>query len=352
MLVGINYPWIDYGWDFGFPPSAWVAEDKVCEWREGKRKRIDEDFRRFSLQGISAVRWFLLGDGSNFGMDEFAPQKIGGKWIFDPLPEGHPYYSQLSDDFRYLLQICRRHGLKLLPSLIDFGWCFQGASAAGIPGIVKGGRYDIIRNPAKRQAFFDRAFEPLLDASLQYPDTLYAWELINEPEWAVRTFWNLFGKCKNRTVPLDEMKEFIAEGVDRINKKKSPDGSGAFQSSVGFAHWETMDTWDAEKLGITLHQFHYYAQKNRRLPEHSELTSHPCVVGEFATAAERDWPDLSLRNKDQTTANRLCCIENKEYPACFLWSANAVDRATRWTDVEHREVYAFTGASPADNRRA
>lgn len=76
-----------------------------------------------------------------------------------------------------------------------------------------------------------------------------------------------------------------------------------------------------------------------------------CVVREFATARGRDWPDLRILNKDQTTANRLCCIEDKGYPACFMWSAKAIDPATRWTEAEHREVVAYNSSSRPDELR-
>lgn len=338
MLVGINYPWIDYGWDFGDPPAAWVANESLPAWRETKRKQIEEDFRLFAAQGIFAVRWFLLADGLNYGTGESAPRKTGGTWTFDPLPVGHPFYSHLCDDFEFVLQVCGKNDLKLFPSLIDFHWCHQGMPVAGNPDIIKSGRYDIVRDPAKRLAFFDRILDPLLASSMQYRDSIYAWELINEPEWIVREFWTCWKEDENRNISRKEMKEFIAEGIKRINTKRLPDGRSALQSSVGFAHWESLNKWDAEKLGITLHQFHYYAQQNCDLPKHSHLKIHPCVVGEFATAAGRDWPDLKILNKDQTTTNRLYCIEDKGYPACFMWSARAIDRATRWTEGEHQEA--------------
>jgi hypothetical protein len=148
------------------------------------------------------------------------------------------------------------------------------------------------------------------------------------------------------------MKEFIAEGVRRINARRLPDGSPAFPSSVGFAHWESLGEWGAEALGITLHQFHYYAQNRGDLPDYSSLKTHPCIVGEFATAAGREWPDLKLLNREQSLGSRLCRIEEKGYPACFLWSAKAVDKATRWTDEERRQVIAYTGAGRADDLRA
>jgi len=345
MFVGINYPWIDYGWDFGDPPAAWVASKDISAWREGKRKGIEEDFKTFASQGIFAVRWFLLADGLNYGTGDFAPRKTGNQWMFEPLPADHSFYSGLQDDFEFVLRVCLQYGLKLFPSLIDFSWCHQGVPMRGNPEIVKGGRYGVVRDAPKRQAFFDRILDPLLMSSMQYRDSLYAWELINEPEWVIRGSWKT---NKNRNVTREEMKAFIMEGTRRINAIRLDDGSPAFRSSIGFAHRNSIDKWNAHELGITLHQFHYYAQKNRALPSEAHSTGRPCVVGEFATAVGRDWPDLKEQNREQTVTNRLACIEQKGYPACFLWSAKSIDAATRWNEETHRAVFACSSL----NRRA
>ena len=97
----------------------------------------------------------------------------------------------------------------------------------GNSGIIKGGRYDIVRDPEKRQAFFDRILDPLLELSMQYLDSIYAWELINEPEWVVRNLWPWWKRDRDRMVSRKEMKEFIAEGIRRINAKRLSDGSGS-----------------------------------------------------------------------------------------------------------------------------
>jgi hypothetical protein len=350
MLIGINYPWIDYGWDFGPPPPMWVACNDLPAWRAQKRRQIEEDFRQFASQGIFAVRWFLLADGTNYGTGEFAPKKTGDDWTFDPLPDGHPFYKQLCDDFAFVLHACAQNGLKFLPSLIDFHWCGQGSAPENSSGIIKGGRYDIMRDPAKRNTFFERVLDPLLEASAQCPDSIYAWELISEPEWVIRKF-SLFGKKDgNQNVPQRDMKRFIAEGISRINGKRLPAGGDAFKSSVGFAHWSSLHQWDSAKLGITLPQFHYYAQDNCALPPHPSSADCSCVLGEFATAVEHDWPDLKSLQMDQTVANRLCCIEERGYPACFLWSARAVDVATKWTVDEHHDVMAYADSTRPESK--
>jgi hypothetical protein len=196
----------------------------------------------------------------------------------------------------------------------------------------------VIRDPARREAFLDRVLEPLLDLSLRRRDLIYAWELMNEPEWAVRGFWK---RGARRTTGPGEMKGFLAEGARRIALRRLEDGTPAFLSSVGFAHWDTLEDWDAAGLGITLPQFHYYAQGGRLLPE----AVGACVVGEFASAEERAWPDLQLRREAQTLTNRLRCVERKGYPECFVWSARAVDRATLWTGEAGRELAAYNRGS-------
>jgi hypothetical protein len=178
---------------------------------------------------------------------------------------------------------------------------------------------------------------------MAFRETIYAWEIINEPEWVVRGFWK---RGANRNVSSDEMMEFIAEGIRRIEVKRLEDGSSAFKTSVGFAHWKTWDKWNAEMLGITLHQFHYYAQENRKLPENPHSAERPRIVGEFATARGRDWPDLIDKNQEQTISNRLTCMETKGYPACLMWSANGADPATRWTEDEQKEMVAYNRLKP------
>ncbi len=342
LQVGINYPWIDYGWDFGNPPQAWVAWQNLAAWRDAKRKRIVEDFTQFAEHGLFAVRWFILPDGTNYGTGIESPDNNDGQWHFDPLPRHHPFHQQLCDDFEFVLETCAKLGLQFLPSLIDFHWCNHGSIADYKSGIVKGGRADIITDPAKREAFFDSVLEPLLEVSMRYPQTIYAWELMNEPEW-VTTEQPLehHRPEENKTIPLDKMLSFLRRGIGRINHKKTPDGRQAFRSTIGFAHHDTLFDWNSAGLGATLHQFHFYAQKDGKLPPNVFSEEYPCFIGEFATAVQKDWADLKKRKLDQSVRNRLDLIEERKYPAAFLWSAQAMDVATKWTPDEVGDTIAY-----------
>jgi len=342
LLVGINYPWIDYGWDFGDPPAAWVNAQNLPAWREQKRKRIVEDFTRFADLGLFAVRWFILPDGLNYGTGNEAPKLINGHWSFDPLPSGHEFHRHLAEDFEFVLQTCARLRLQLVPSLIDFHWCHHGQVADAQGGIVKGGRADIINDETKQRLFLDAALEPLLEVSLRYPQAIYAWELMNEPEWVTATKpLAKYRPEENKTVRQGAMFDFLNEGIGRINGKHLPNGSSAFRSTIGFAHYDTLFDWDSAALGVTLHQFHFYAQNDGKLPKHIFSPDYPCFIGEFATAVQKDWTDLKKKKLGQTIPNRLNWIEEKGYPAAFLWSAQAVDVATNWTPREIEQTVAY-----------
>ena len=345
MLVGVNYPWIDYGWDFGDPPPAWVGTQHVAEWREKKREQIVADFRAFAEMGLFAVRWFILADGLSYGVGEAAPKKVGGVWVFDPLPGDHPFHIQLREDFEFVLKTCDELKIKFAPSLIDFHWCHQGVVAGADAGVIKGGRSDIVSDPAKGRDFFGAVLEPLLEISTRYHDTIYVWELINEPEWVSEASLRAARLNTDKTVTRDQMRAFIAEGVGRINSKRLTDGRRMFRSTAGFAHWDAIKSWDSAGLGVTLHQFHYYAPDRREIPGRAFFGDSPCFIGEFATTFNGGWPELEKQDTARTISARLKLIEEKGYPAAFLWSARATDDATTWADADQLDTISFINAS-------
>lgn len=83
--MGVNYPWFDYGWDFGLGPPAWRGARTTPRWYG----EIDQHLRHFRGLGISVVRWFVLADGLTYGTDGAAPRPdpvAGLGWRFDPPP--------------------------------------------------------------------------------------------------------------------------------------------------------------------------------------------------------------------------------------------------------------------------
>lgn len=310
VKVGVNYAWKNYAWDFGLPPQ----KDSGDNWgrRAAWKETIAQELAEFAEIGFFCVRWFLLGDGTTYGIGPLRPHETGGiktQWRFDDPP---PLSEEFLEDFRYLLAACEQAGILLLPSLIDFQFCFPGIPVLGSKGIVKCGRSDVLIDPRKRTRFYEWVLRPLLAAAMEKPDSIYAFELMNEPEWCTErpnSPADLINPQK--TVPLAAMRDFLREGAEHIN-------DAGFKSTVGFAMHSTLQEWNCSELCLLLHQFHYYAEPPS-MPTHTFDPRWPLIVGEFATAPHRPWHELGPA---QDVLSRLRHIESKGYPAAFLWSAN------------------------------
>ncbi len=308
MKVGINYAWKNYAWDFGSAPkknsgSLWGAP---AAWRE----RIDHELAEFAALGFCAVRWFLLGDGTTYGIDDKKPVlDAQNGWTVGEVPS---LPSGFVEDFSFLLERCAIAGIQLLPSLVDFHLAFPGVTVPGSDGIVKSGRHELLCDPEKRETFLQTTLVPLLQCSADFPDVIYAWEVINEPEWCTSAPEQpLSALDPRKPVRRDEMRAFISRGASLINE-------AGFLSTVGFAYHASLRQWDSPGMGLTLHQFHYYAEPGH-IPVHNFDPRWPVIVGEIATAPHRPWPELGAR---QDVESRLRLLAEKGYPATFLWSAN------------------------------
>ena len=329
MQVGINYAWRNYAWDFGEPP----ASDGGAAWgaRAAWSPTIEEELREFKLLGLAVLRWFLLADGTTYGIGAQRPvpdAQRPGQWRFHEIPSLSDAWL---DDFARLLASCEAQQIQLLPSIIDFHFCFPGVSVAGAP-LVKCGRADVIVDPHKRRQFFERVVDPIIAVCQRFPATIYALELINEPEWCTD---DATYQSDKKVVPLASMLEFISEGAARINR-------AGFRSTVGFAKHPSMKAWDAPGLGLTLHQWHYYCDPEV-IPDNDMASHGPCIVGEFPSARWHAWRELG---DAQDTRSRLAHLASKGYDGALLWSANReeekiADPVVEWSERVRDEVAAF-----------
>jgi hypothetical protein len=341
VQVGVNYPWFDYGWDFGLGPPAWREGRSTPRWYA----EIDNHLRLFQDLGISVVRWFILADGLTYGVGDAAPvpdRRASGGWRFDPPPlsaEFIQHFNELLARFE-AARADGRPAIQLLPVLIDFHFCESGfrpvekpnpvkpRRPAHDPGWVKQGRADALTDATRRTRFLDLVLDPLLHASRRAPEVIYAWELINEPEW-VTAGWhsNPFART---TVPEAAMRAFIEEGTERIR-------AAGFKPTIGFAMIGTL--WQS---GITaeLNQFHHYPGGARALDRHDFDAGLPGIIGEFATAGTDVWPELTAG--DQSVLHRLRLARSHGYPLAILWSFLAHDRHTIWSPAVERDIETFT----------
>jgi hypothetical protein len=340
LRVGINYPWLHCGWDFGPEPPGYGPRTPRAELRA--------DLTRLAQAGVRIVRWFVLADGFSYGTGAEAPQRERGRFRFAATTKLSPPFLE---DFVALLALCGELGLQLLPVVIDHQFAFPGLDrwsedartlqlweraprkaekpslrllrarerASRLPaGYVKGGRADAITDVQVTRRFVHNALVPLLEASKHHAAAIYAWELINEPEWIMRRLPLQPGFRMSPNVVC----RFMQTGLSAIRDH-------GFAATIGFARAKTLRALEGRLPALSLNQVHYYPRGPlARLAEARFANGKPSVLGEFATRSDLlgPWPDLP--GGQQEIAARLAHARAKGYEAALLWSYRARDRAT------------------------
>lgn len=308
-LVGIDYPFRKYP-DFGN-----LCYDDI--------QAIEQDLDFFKSMGVNAVRWWLLADGNLYGTGSDTPilNTTDNKWHFSP-PLLDPHYKKIKEDLDLILSIFEQKGMYIIPSLLDFKAFYQGMTVDKC--IVKQGRADLILDTTKRDFFIKNVFKALLDVSVKYKDIIYAWEVLNEPEWPV----------KDGIVTQNQMIDFLYACINFVNTYKNTDGTNMFNSTIGWAYAKDIIGWNLRPtpyLGVTLHQFHYYPYPGSpQLPLYSTLP-HPCIVGEYQSQHIENpckntynWKELPIDK--QTVYYKIKLINSYGYPAGFIWARNNKDQ--------------------------
>lgn len=384
FLVGVNYPWLDCGHDFGDKPPGYGPQGPVERWQT-----LETELRALRQDGVRVVRWWVLAGGIGYpaGLDarawaDVVPARVGplgamadvvwaglgdrlpfglGRWrAYDTLrlrPEAvvPALPGPFLQDFGRLLDACDAAGVQLLPSLVSFEW-FQpfvalgeGASKRGRGAFVFGHRGDGV------EAFLDATLAPLLEVSATRPNAVWAWELINEPGWAVPGGSPQFDASAYGWVPTARtetaaaMSLFIARGVERITEAGS-------LATVGFADpevpWLTDDAWSVLRRraqeGRYVHQRHHYPRGlGGHLPEASESPITPCLLAEFPTARPNGldvgrWRDRELRHSETDDQRRLrarlALIRARGYSGALPWSVRSGDRQRAFGPRERSQL--------------
>jgi hypothetical protein len=252
FLVGVNLPWIRYGGDFG--ANAWHPAGGVH--LPERQVELETACARMADAGMDLVRWFVLADG-RAGLVERADGRIVG--IDD----------HVRRDLEAALAILDRYKLRAICALTDYTLC---APARVVAGVRTGGRRHLVARPADRDGFMAHVVEPLV-ASAGASDVVYAWDVINEPEWVTwregtRKFW--------RAVSPGTMRGFVAAVVDRIH------AAGA-RATVGLASTRGLDL--VRGLGLDLYQVHWYDHVIGRAALKQGVAAYeldaPLLLGEF-----------------------------------------------------------------------
>ena len=258
FLVGANLPWIDYGTDFG--TSAWHTSGGLSG-RAASLERLDETLRALAADGLTLVRVFVLCDG-----------RSGIRFHANGLPSGLD--EEVFLDFDALVTTAVRHGIRLMPVLLDFHLC---KPAQIVNGVQLGGRGNLIASAEGRTAAIERVVAPMVRRYGEH-EAIAAWDVFNEPEWCLRLLPSL-----SRTFdPFESLRAFLRAAVDTVREVANQ------PVTVGSA-----GTWQLDlvrPLGLDFYQIHWYERFGWAALEQpvAELgLNAPAILGEFSGRSAR-----------------------------------------------------------------
>jgi hypothetical protein len=221
FLLGVNYPWLHYGEDFGLCGERHDGVSLPVHQRQ-----LANDFAAMRDCGISVVRWFLFADGrAGFLCEKGIPTA----------PDAF-----LLKDIDTALQLAARAGLKLCFALFDYLW-LQKKPTSAHPQLHS----RVLHSASARESFLERVLLPIFREFRAHP-ALYAWDIVNEPEWAIREFHPIsFAKMR-----LADFLPFAHKIVQAVHEFT------AVPVTLGSARLSWLRAWSALDLDIL--QAHYY----------------------------------------------------------------------------------------------
>jgi hypothetical protein len=285
FVIGANYPWLNYGWDFGGNAQGHIGISSSASSFE-----MEQDFADMSAQGVRVVRLFVLCDGrSGLRFDK------NGKLL------GLDDY--VLHDLDETVEIARRHDIQLILVLLDFKFF---AKQRGTGSMRTGGHGYLLQTAADQDAFVEKVFVPILKRYGRNP-YIAAWEIMNEPEWVV-TVWGV--KQRLQQIPVAVMQEFVRKSVAAVHKHTR------HYATVGSASRLWLHLWDGCDLDVL--QYHYYpwmeviAKFN--YPAAKISVEKPVLIGEVPSKSG-PWP----------IGRYLTVGRDGGYRGVLFWSYNAKD---------------------------
>jgi hypothetical protein len=270
FFLAVNYPWLTYGADFGRSP--WGHSGISLEQ---SRASVAADFGAIRSSGVSVVRWFLLCDGRS------------GIRYENRIPSGPD--DRLFADVAAALDVASRSNLHICFSLFDFIWLQtpdaksrRGDAANSFPGRCA------LQFAGGREALLQRVLIPLFREFRGHP-ALFAWEIVNEAEWAIPEFQ----RSQTAALPFADAHAFFEEIARGIHEE-----SGGIPATLGSARLQWLRAWN--EIGLDLLQAHYYPQLEKDQPRSlsEQLAglaniSQPVWIGELP-ARDPSTPGYSL----------------------------------------------------------
>lgn len=276
FLHGANLPWLHYGIDFG--ANAWRPEGGIAQPDE--RAHLDAVLQRLAADGVRSVRWFLFCDG-----------RAGIRFSEGGRPLGLDGF--VMRDLEAALTLAAAHRIQIMFVLLDFLWC---DAAREVRGVQMGGRSRVLDTPAARHALLDAVFRPVLERYGREP-SVFAWDIINEPEWI-------------RTLRPSGIEAFLSETVSLIRTTTT------HPVTVGSAGVRWRERYAS--LDLDFYQVHWYDSLKRQPPLETPVSrlgfDRPVLLGEFPT-----------KGSTRAPGDIVATARAAGYAGAFYWSALSDD---------------------------
>jgi hypothetical protein len=266
FCLAVNYPWVRYGQDFGRSSGAALGVSVP-----GTRAAVAADFARIGDAGAEVVRWFLFCDGR------------GGLNVSEGIPTGPD--DRLFADVAAALELAEQFRLRLCFSLLDFHWLQERGRPK--PGAFELPNQNVLKFAGGREALLGNVLISLFTEFRAHP-ALFAWEIANEPEWAIHEFVT----DPAAKMPVADFREFAREIADAVREFAQA------RVTLGSARLLWVRAWS--EIGLDLYQAHYFPETER--DQKSDLAQQLAALGRLAKplwlgelpARDPDAPEYSL----------------------------------------------------------
>ena len=305
FLLGVNYPWRNYGRDFGC-----VGSEHTGVSLPDSRGIVARDFAEIRQAGASTVRWFLFGDGCGGFVAEKGIARKPDQFLLA--------------DVAAVLELAERNHLQLCLSLIDFLW-LQEHQGKRPPHPNE----HALHFASGREAFLQNVLIPLFREFRSHP-SLFAWEIANEPEWAIREFH----RSRATRMSFSDFRAYAAEIARAVHEYAE------VPVTLGSARLMWVRAWT--EIGLDLYQAHYYPRaerwKRRNLAQQLAILptlDRPLWLAELP-AQDPFYPEYSLPQALDSCRNAGLC-------GAAIW---------RWTEPDPQGTDEALGRIDPDLLRA
>jgi hypothetical protein len=238
-LLGANLPWINCGNDFGEGGYGSYGIGSLNPPNQGDPLSSDElrsAFQTMQSAGVNVARWFLFFDGRAGITYDAAGSPTGLDGV-------------IFRDIDAAIGIAETYGIKIMFVLISFDWMFVEAADH-----VSGGRSYILRSAALQDDLVNKVFVPLFQRYATN-DSVIAYDVANEPEWAV-TDGNLPNPEQINGKVLDPVSlADFTRFVRQVTAAAQLYALGQYVT-LGSARAKWVGYW--QNVGLDFYQFHFY----------------------------------------------------------------------------------------------